>query len=100
MATPKPDFATDPVVIELRERISAADREIVAALNRRIELVATLKRHKDDMGYPFLDPDREARMLGELAGANLGPLTPEGLEELLRELLQLTKRELGRQGLV
>jgi 3-deoxy-7-phosphoheptulonate synthase/chorismate mutase len=99
VATPKPDFATDPVVIELRDRISSADREIVAALNRRIELVATLKRHKDEMGYPFLDPDRESRMLDELAASNTGPLTDDGLGELLQELLQLTKRELGRQGL-
>ena len=85
----------DPLIDELRGQISALDREVLAAVNRRLELVARLKRHKDELGLGFVDPDRERRMLDELRAANPGPLTGEGVETLLRALLDLTKRELG-----
>jgi chorismate mutase len=87
-----PDIGADPVVAALRERISAEDRAILEALNRRIELVAELKRHKDRSGYAFHDAGREARMLEELRAANRGALPSDAVEELLRTVLALTKR--------
>ena len=80
---------------QLREEVSANDRAIVEAINRRLELVAEIKRHKESQGIAFLDPDREARMLDELRRANSGPLTDEGLEQIFHELLGLSKRETG-----
>jgi chorismate mutase len=62
-------------------------------VNARLELVGRLKRHKESRGIPFLDPDRERQLLDELAQANHGPLSPEGLRELYARLLELTKRE-------
>jgi len=84
---------TDPFVDRLRAQISALDREVLDAFNRRLELVARLKRHKDEHGLDFLDPDRERRMLEELRSANGGPLSDEGVGTLLHALLDLTKRE-------
>jgi chorismate mutase/prephenate dehydratase len=83
----------DPVVVGLRERITAADRAILDAINARIELVAELKRHKEKVGLDFLDPDREARLLRSLVEANPGPLSAAGVEELFRSILELVKRE-------
>jgi chorismate mutase len=80
---------------QLREEVSANDRAIVEAINRRLELVAEIKRYKESQGIAFLDPDREARMLDELRRANSGPLTDEGLEQIFHELLGLSKRETG-----
>ena len=77
---------------ELRERISAIDREIVGAVGRRVALVEEIKAYKDSRGIGFLDPDRERRMLEELLAVR-GRLSPETVEELLRTLLDLTKRE-------
>jgi chorismate mutase len=85
---------SDPFVDELRAQISALDREVLDAFNRRLELVARLKRHKDEHGLAFLDPDRERRMLEELRAANGGPLSDEGVAVLLAALLDLTRREL------
>jgi chorismate mutase len=85
---------TDPLIEELRAQISAVDREVLDAVNRRLELVARLKRHKEETGVAFLDPDREARMLEELRAANAGPLSSEGVAVLLEALLSLTKVEL------
>lgn len=83
----------DPVVRELRERISAVDRKIFEAVNQRLDLVARLKRHKDDQGYAFVDPERERTMVDEQVAANGGPLSEQGLRALYAELLALTKRE-------
>jgi chorismate mutase / prephenate dehydratase len=86
---------TDPVLAELRQQISEIDRSIVEAFNRRLEVVAQIKRHKDEHGIAFVDPDREAAMLAQQASENRGPLTEEGLRALYAELLALTKREVG-----
>ena len=86
----------DPLVQELREQITDADRRLVATLNERLELVRRLWRIKQERGYDFVDPDRERRLLEELRRANDGPLSAEGLQELVTEVLALTKRELAR----
>ena len=89
------DPGADDTVRGLRREISEQDHAIVDAVNARIELVARLKRYKDEQGIPFLDPDRERQLLDELAGANRGPLSAEGLRELYVGLLDLTKREVS-----
>jgi chorismate mutase len=84
----------DPVVRRLREEISELDRAVLDSVNARLMLVAELKRHKEAHGIDFVDPDREARMLADLLAANGGPLSAQGVGELLAALLDLTKREL------
>ncbi|HEX3807614.1 MAG TPA: chorismate mutase [Gaiellaceae bacterium] len=83
------------VVSELRKQIDELDREIVVAVNRRLELVAALKRHKDEHGIAFVDPHREEQMLAERERENAGPLSVEGLRSFYAGLLALCKRELG-----
>ena len=80
---------------ELRDRIGANDSAIVAAVNERLRLVAELWRLKDEHGTARLDPDRERHLRALLADANGGPLSADGLDSLVSELLALTKRELG-----
>lgn len=86
----------DRRIRQLREQISDNDRAIVEAINRRLALVAQLKRYKESRGIAFVDPDREEWMLRYLERANRGPLSPEGLREIYSELLDLTKREVAR----
>jgi chorismate mutase len=86
--------AADPLVRQLREQISDLDRAIVDLVNRRLELVTRIRRRKEELGMPFLDPAREEWILRYLTRANRGPLSAEGLAELHAELLALTKREL------
>ena len=85
----------DPVIRELREQISEVDREILEQINRRLDLVARLKRHKDEHGISFLDPEREASMVDSRVRENDGPLSDEGLRSFYAELLALTKREVS-----
>jgi chorismate mutase len=88
--------ADDPRIAELREELTQNDVRIVEAVNARLELVARLKRVKDELGIGFLDPAREQWLLEHLADTNRGPLSAAGLRELDTTLLDLTKRELGR----
>jgi chorismate mutase len=89
------DPGSDPRVQKLRAEITSTDREIVAAVNRRLELVRRLKEHKAAMGYDFLDKGREEALLAELERENGGPLSADGLRRLHAKLLDLTKRELS-----
>ena len=86
---------TDPALAQLRQQISELDRSIIDAFNRRLEVVAQIKRHKDEHGIDFVDPGREAAMLVQQTNENRGPLSAEGLRALYAELLALTKREVG-----
>ena len=88
--------AQDPVIRQLREQLSDVDRNLVEAVNARLRIVAQLKRYKESRGLEFVDPDREEWMLQYLARANRGPLSEDGLRELYREVLDLTKREVRR----
>jgi len=84
---------SDDVVNALRAEITAIDREIVALVNRRLETVAHLKRHKDAHGIAFVDPEREESMVAERVAENPGPLSEAGLRGFYAELLALMKRE-------
>jgi chorismate mutase len=86
----------DPLIRQLREQISDADRTIIEAVNVRLKLVARLKDYKESRGMSFVDPEREEWMLSYLTRANRGPLSAEGLQEIFSEVLDLTKREVGR----
>jgi len=87
----------DPLIRQLREQISDADRTIIEAVNVRLKLVSRLKEYKESRGMSFVDPEREEWMLSYLTRANRGPRSAEGLQEIFSEVLDLTKREVGRR---
>jgi len=92
------DSEHDPVVRELRERITAADRALLAAVNARLGLVRELRAHKLEQGWGFVDRGREERLVDALAGENPGPLSESGLRELFAAVLALSKREVADSG--
>jgi chorismate mutase/prephenate dehydratase len=88
----------DRLIQELRAQISDNDRAIVKALNKRIELVARLKHYKESQGIGFVDPQQEEWIFRDLSRVNRGPLSQDGLRELYREILDLTKREVSGEN--
>jgi chorismate mutase len=82
------------VIEDYREQISAADRALLAAINKRIELVRSLHEHKRAEGIPLRDPAREEQLVVELQAANDGPLSSSGVAELFRHVLDLTRKEI------
>jgi len=86
----------DPVLLALREEIAAADRDLLAAFTRRLQVAAKIRAHKADRGYEFIDPERERKLLEEWRRANNGAVSDETLLELFESVLGLSKREAGR----
>jgi chorismate mutase/prephenate dehydratase len=84
---------TDPVVTQMREKITEADLALVQMINKRLKLVEQLWRYKEQRGLELHDPAREEWMLRYLSRANRGPLSTDGLAELYALVLELTKRE-------
>jgi chorismate mutase len=88
----------DVTVVKLRREISAADRELLGAVNRRIEVVARLHDHKQQEGIPLRDLDREEELIRELQEENPGPLSDDGAASLFHFVLDLTRKELYGDG--
>ena len=88
-----PNIAQDPIVDEFRARISAADADIVAAVNRRAAAVAELHAHKRARGYEVFDSAREEQVVTAVLRANRGPLSDDALRELYGVILPLCTRE-------
>ena len=83
---------------ELRGSIDRVDQRILALVNERLRLVEDLWRLKIELGVDRVDPGREQEIRDGLRALNAGPLTDEGVDELIAELLALTKREQERRG--
>jgi chorismate mutase/prephenate dehydratase len=88
----------DPVVASYREQITAADDEVLAAVNRRLQLVSELHAHKRREGYPLYDGAREQDVVARAIARNPGPLSDEGVGELYALLLPLCTAEARRLG--
>lgn len=90
------DPAQDALIRQMRDQIVDNDLKLMLAVNRRLELVAALRRYKESRGLEFVDHSREEWMHSYLQGANRGPLSRDGLTEIYGHLLELTKRETAR----
>ena len=82
----------------LREEIGALDRSVLETLNRRLELVRRVTRHKQDTGTPLIDAEREAELLRELAQANAGPLSERAVQGVFAAVLDVMKQEVRGDG--
>ncbi len=72
---------------QLRAEIDALDRELLALLNRRAGLAHEVGEVKRAEGSPVFRPEREAQVIQALQGANAGPLKPEGVSMIWREIM-------------
>jgi len=75
----------------LRESIDRTDDELLRLLNRRMELVREVGRIKAENGWELFDPGREELIYRKLGEANPGPLPPEGLRSVYREILAASR---------
>jgi chorismate mutase/prephenate dehydratase len=72
---------------ELRTAIDAVDQELLALLNRRAALAHEVGEVKKIDGSPVFRPEREAQVITSLQQANPGPLKPEGIAHIWREVM-------------
>jgi prephenate dehydrogenase len=81
----------------LRSEISELDRRLLELLNRRLELVASVRDVKDAAGERWIDPEREAELLQELVAANPGPLSEPAVRSLFSAVLDVLKQEVATE---
>jgi prephenate dehydrogenase len=79
----------------LRTEISELDRRLLELLNRRLELVASVRDYKDAAGERWIDPEREAELLQALVAANPGPLSERGVRSIFSAVLDVLKQEVA-----
>jgi prephenate dehydrogenase len=87
-------MATTNDLTELREQIASVDREVLDALNRRLELFLKVQAHKQETGAPLIDAQREAELLQGLTEANAGPLSERAVQSVFAAVLDVMKQEL------
>ncbi len=75
----------------LRKRIDRLDEGILRLLNERMDLVGKIGVMKEKEGLPVADPAREREILARLSSTNHGPLSPEALEHIFREIISAAK---------
>jgi prephenate dehydrogenase len=94
MALLKGNSDTGPAELErLRDRISTVDRELLSALNRRLELVLRVQELKRQAGAPTIDAEREAEQFATLATENQGPLSTSAVAAVFAAVLDVMKQE-------
>jgi prephenate dehydrogenase len=81
----------------LRDEISDLDRRLLELLNRRLELVASVRDLKDAVGERWIDPEREAELLQALVTANPGPLSERGVRSIFSAVLDVLKQEVAAE---
>jgi prephenate dehydrogenase len=79
----------------LRTEISELDSRLLELLNRRLELVASVREYKDAAGERWIDPEREAELLQALVAANPGPLSERGVTAIFSAVLDVLKQEVA-----
>ena len=72
---------------ELRQRIDALDTELLRLLNERATLAKEIGVIKNRASLPIYSPDREMKLLRSLIERSNGPLRPESIRAIYREIM-------------
>ena len=72
---------------DLRIQIDALDQELLALLNRRAGLANEVGEIKSVEGSAVFRPERETQVIHNLQQSNPGPLKPEGVAFIWREIM-------------
>lgn len=74
-------------LIGLRERIDALDGELLKLLNERTQIAREIGVIKNRESLPIYSPDREMKLLRSLIERSEGPLRPEAIRAIYREIM-------------
>ena len=89
--TPINPSDTPASLLALRDRIDALDRELLALLNRRMQLAVEVGELKKRDGSPVFRPEREAQVIDGLKAINGGPLKTESVAPIWREIMSASR---------
>jgi len=72
---------------ELRQRIDSIDGELLKLLNERTTIAREIGVIKSRESLPIYSPDREMKLLRSLVERSEGPLRPEAIRAIYREIM-------------
>ncbi len=82
---------------ELRQQIDAVDAQLLDLLNRRAALALEVGEVKRAEGSVVFRPEREAQVIRGLQERNPGPLKPDGIAHVWREIMSSCRALEARQ---
>jgi chorismate mutase/prephenate dehydratase len=85
------DAAPSPELLVLRHKIDALDGELLALLNRRMQLAIEVGELKKREGSVVFRPEREAQVIEGMKGRNPGPLKNESVAPIWREIMSASR---------
>ncbi|MFH0790369.1 MAG: prephenate dehydratase [Candidatus Omnitrophota bacterium] len=71
----------------LRQKIDNIDQNIIQLLNTRAQIAVDIAKTKASEGKSVYSPDRETEVFKKISSVNRGPLRPEALESIYREIM-------------
>ncbi|MFH0963985.1 MAG: prephenate dehydratase [Planctomycetota bacterium] len=87
MKRPPSGSAVTKRIRDLRKKIDQIDEEIVQLLNRRADIVCQIGRVKRTENSQIYAPHREKEVYELVTKLNRGPLRPEGIRAIYREVM-------------
>ena len=84
---PRSDRERPPTLASLRQEIDRLDRDLVALMNQRAEIASKIGQVKDQQGLEVWSPAREEEVVTRALDNSAGPLPPETIRLIFRELM-------------
>jgi chorismate mutase / prephenate dehydratase len=81
------DSRRAPTLDSLRAEIDRIDKDLVGLLNRRAEVAAQIGQVKERNGFEVWSPAREEEVVNKVLDHSKGPLPPETIRLIYRELM-------------
>lgn len=76
----------------LRRRIDVIDQRLTRLLNQRATLALEVGQIKQRQGRAVFDRRRESKILRQVIQASVGPLSPDSIRLIFREILHQSRR--------
>ena len=76
-----------PDIADLRVQIDALDHQLLKVLNQRAQVAEQVGEVKRQEGSSFFRPDRVAKVIEQIQGANAGPLKNQHIAAIWREIM-------------
>ena len=84
--------AAEAAIERLRHNIDTVDEVLVKLLNQRAKWAQEIGVVKKGAGIAIYQPDREARVVAHVVGANRGPLEAAAIQRLFERIIDESRR--------
>ena len=71
----------------LRDQIDQIDKDLLKLLTARANVALEVGKIKHETGAPIFRPERERQVIEALSKSNTGPLKPESIAAIWREIM-------------